>query len=117
MKTFNKTAAQGEAYIRRIDSLPEGVEKVETQGAHHVIAHSETGHHHVMDRNKVEVYRPTTKDTSKATEILYLLVKEPTSLDHLRPHDTHESLLFTEGTYKVTLQQEYTPEGYRRVMD
>jgi len=121
MKTFKRIAAQGEAYIMRLN--PDSLSQIEledaktAEGDKHIIAHSETGHHHVMDRDKVEVYRPKTKDSTKAVDVLYMIVKEPTSLDHLRPYDTHESIMFEPGEYKVTLQQEYTPEGYRRVAD
>lgn len=122
MKTFNRVAAQGEAYILRVAdgtvaALTESLNQTPAEGDQHIIAHSETGHHHVMDRDNVEVYVPKEVDQNSAVGILYLIVKEPTSLDHLRTFDTHESLLFTPGEYKITLQQEYTPEGYRRVAD
>jgi hypothetical protein len=121
MKTFNRVAAQGEAYIMRLN--PGTIENIKTRATLpersdvHIIAHSETGHHHVMDRAKVEVREPVHMDKDSAVGILYLIVKEPTSLDHLRPYDTHESIMFEPGEYKITLQQEYTPEGYRRVAD
>lgn len=121
MKTFNRVAAQGEAYIMRLkDGTIEGVElspMIPERDDVHIIAHSETGHHHVMERSKVDVFVPKKKDPNSAVGILYMIVKEPTSLDHLRPYDTHESIMFAPGEYKVTLQQEYTPEGYRRVAD
>ena len=122
MKTFNRVAAQGEAYIMRVAdgtvaALRNDLAEHVSEGDKHIIAHSETGHHHVMERPNVEVFTPKTIDKNSAVGILYMIVKEPTALDHLRPYDTHESLLFTPGEYKITLQQEYTPEGYRRVAD
>lgn len=121
MKTFKNTAAQGEAYIKRLETgtiASMNTEVVQPEGNKHIIAHSETGHHHVMERETVEVRRSTEKKSEgTAVDILYLIVKEPTALEHLRPHDTHEALLFEPGEYKVVLQQEYTPQGFRRVAD
>ena len=124
MKTFQKCAAQGEAYFLRVaDGTVASIKNTlamhgtDEGGDKHIIAHSETGHHHVMNGNTVELYRPVAADKTSAVDILYLIVKEPTSLDHLRTHDTHESIMFSPGEYKVTLQQEYIPEGYRRVAD
>lgn len=122
MKTFNRVAAQGEAYFMKLE---EGtIEKLEldeqndlTKDGRHIIAHSETGHHHVMERENVDIYIPKKGTTEGAVGILYAIVKEPTVLEHLRPYDTHESILFSPGEYKITLQQEYTPQGYRRVQD
>jgi hypothetical protein len=45
------------------------------------------------------------------------VIEKPTSLDHKRTFDTHESILFEPGNYKVRRQREYTPEGFRRVED
>jgi hypothetical protein len=46
-----------------------------------------------------------------------LVVEQPTALEHLREHDTHEPIMFNKGIYHVRRQQEYTPEGLRRVED
>ena len=49
--------------------------------------------------------------------VSWLQVNRSTALDHLRPHDTHESIMFEPGIYEVRRQREYTPEGFRRVED
>lgn len=113
MKTFENTCAQGDIYIRRVASLPQGVVRVEPEGERIIVTHSETGHHHVMAGGTVEMYRPTKNFDWDA----WLVVKEPTPLEHLRAHDTHESILFEPGVYHVRRQREYTPEGLRRVED
>lgn len=115
MKTFNRIAAQGEALFLRVDGIPENVEPIEAENGKFIVAHSETGHHHVMNADTVELVR--SKDAPDGMDVLYAIVKEPTMLEHLRPYDTHEPILFNEGTYRINLQREYTPEGYRRVAD
>lgn len=49
--------------------------------------------------------------------IAWLEVNRPTALEHLRPHDTHEPIMFGPGIYEVRRQREYTPEGFRQVQD
>lgn len=116
MKTFTKMAAQGDFVIIRIDEIPGKVENFETEGNRYVIAHSETGHNHVMERTNVKAYKPVgvqERDLYK----LFLDVLEPTEIKHLRSFDTHESILVPTGKYIVRRQREYTPEGYRRAAD
>lgn len=116
MRTFKNFAAQGEAFIRRVSSTPDGTMEIKAENGSHIIAHSETGHHHVMDSEHVTVLE-RTKDVPEGMKILHLIVKEPTALEHLRPNDTHEPIMFDKGEYEIRLQREYTPEGLRRVMD
>jgi len=116
MKTFKDFAAQGEAFIRRIDARPDGLAEIAPTNGKHIVAHSETGHHHVMDAGSATLLERTT-DVPEGMNILHLIVKEPTALEHLRGHDTHEPIMFAPGEYEVRLQREYTPEGYRRVAD
>ena len=49
MKTFEKTAAQGDVYfIRTIDDCPLDGVRVHPGKEYLIVAHSENGHHHVM---------------------------------------------------------------------
>lgn len=112
MKTFRDYCAQGDVYIRRVAALPaEAVETAAENGVH-VIAHSETGHHHVMEAARVKRY--TLPDSIMDC---LLVVEEPTALTHLRAHDTHEPILFGPGVYHVRRQREYTPQGWRAAQD
>ncbi len=113
MKTFQNRAAQGDVYFERVASLPKDVAVVaDVTGGVLVIAHSETGHHHVMDARSAEMYR-----LPEEIYECFLVVKEPTALEHLRPFDTHEPIMFEPGIYHVRRQREYTPEGWRRTQD
>lgn len=116
MKTFTKMAAQGDFMILKIDTLPDGLEPFQARGNEYVIAHSETGHDHVMERTHVEAYQPKNTKEVDLYE-LFLVVKEPTPVNHLRSFDTHEPILVPPGNYKIRRQREYTPEGFRRAAD
>ena len=116
MKTFNKMAAQGDFIIIRIDEIPGDVEKLEAENGQYVIAHSETGHNHVMVMDRVEAYRPKNTQDNDLYD-LFLIVKDPAEIQHLRSFDTHEALLVPPGNYHIRRQREYVPEGFRRAAD
>lgn len=103
---------QGDICIRRIDKLPKGLEVAPVENGVHIVAHSETGHHHVIDSRNAQLLIDKTNQF-----IAYLNVREPVDLVHLRDHDTHEPLHFEPGIYEVRRQREYEPQGFRRVED
>lgn len=113
MKSFEKMAAQGDMLLVRVDDLPEGVREVAAINGAYILAHSETGHNHVV------LDRPTVRMFSGMDEFrAYLVVEgEAAELQHQRSFDTHESLLISPGIYEVRRQREYTPEGFRRAAD
>lgn len=117
MKTFTKMAAQGDFIILRIPSIPANVERLipDTSG-NIVVAHSETGHNHVMVADRVEAYKPAGVKEVDLYE-MFLSVKAPTEINHLRSFDTHETLLVPPGDYMVRRQREYVAEGFRRAQD
>lgn len=116
MRTFEKMAAQGDFIIIRIDQIPNDCEPMKSDGNMFIIAHSETGHNHVMDRDHVEAYVPKNTNDRDLYE-LFLNVKEPTEINHLRSFDTHETLLVPPGQFVIKRQREYTPEGFRKAQD
>lgn len=111
MKKFNSVCAQGDVYIKRINKLPNGTTP-EAKSTRVVVAHSETGHHHDMDGDCVTMHR-----LPDSIMDCFLVVEKPTALEHHRPTDTHESIMFEPGIYHVRRQREHTPEGWRRVED
>lgn len=110
MKTFVNQCAQGDLLITRITELPKAIDRVPDWDG--VLAHSETGHHHVIDRDVTEMYRLPDEIYES-----FIVVREPTELKHLRGWDTHEPIVFEPGIYRVRRQREYTPQGMRRVED
>lgn len=118
MREFQNYAAQGDVMFRRADFLPAGLTRVEPIGGQIVVTHSETGHNHVMvlDRKRSKVPAVEMYATDNPL-VAWIKVNRPTALEHLRPHDTHEPILFTPGVYEVRRQREHAPEGFRRVQD
>ena len=115
MRTFKKTAAQGEiGFIRLPDKtkLPKGATQIKPCNGQVVVGHSETGHHHVMDAERTKLY----KLPDSLLECL-MVVEKPDQLEHLREFDKHEPLAFEPGVYKVRYLREYTPEGFRKQED
>ena len=113
MKTIDKTAAQGEIYIRRLgkpprDFLKGGVPLEADKGGRFIIGHSETGHHHVMERGGVDVVEMPRP--SAGIRVLRMIVAQPgKELVHDRAYDTHEALGFPEGAYEIRIGREYDP--------
>jgi hypothetical protein len=117
MKTFQNQAAQGDLLLRRIDALPEGVKIVQAEQGAYIVAHSETGHNHIVkERPNVRLYS-TDNPMVSYLEVVEATDAMETLLEHLRGHDTHESIAISVGIYELRRQREYTPEGFRRVAD
>ena len=113
MKTFKDFAAQGDFFVRRINKLPKDVLPVEPVNGKIIVAHSETGHHHVMVAERVRAFVPKKPDIYQ----MFIQVDEPTPVKHMRSFDTHEPLMFDKGTYEIRRQREHAPEGWRRAAD
>lgn len=102
MKTFKQTAAQGDIYIERVRSIPTRAVAAKPAGKHVVVAHSETGHHHVMSAERTTLFAMPND-----AMVSYLHVQEKDVLRHLRSNDTHEGLEFPKGRFRVTRQREH----------
>lgn len=115
MKTVtNRPVAQGDILITPIGKIPKTVRAISPSGEYFVIAHSETGHHHVIDRTKAEVY-----EAADDAFIAYIRTfSDPVEIKHLRSFDTHESyLLEPNKVFQVRRQREYVPQGFRAAAD
>lgn len=108
MRTVETQAAQGDVIFIRVAEIPAEAAREQTD----VVAHSETGHHHVV-RGPEGAYSFFRLDTMTA----YLECEAPVEIVHLRQHDTHETLRLVPGVYKVRRQREATPEGWAVVAD
>jgi hypothetical protein len=116
MKLAQSMAAQGDVLFRRIDALPGNARKVPRDGPL-VVAHSETGHHHVIRSPHAELY-------STGDELVSFLRVDDAFVDveHLRPFDTHETVRLlgsdNEPTFfEVRRQREHAIEHWRIVND
>lgn len=117
MKHFTKQAAQGDLLIRRIDKLPAGLIAAAAEKGLHILAHSETGHNHVIaERPSIRVYG-TDDPLLSYLEVIEATDKAEAIIEHLRSFDTHEAISVPPGIYEIRRQREYSPEGWRRVAD
>jgi hypothetical protein len=113
MKTVTERPSfQGDVCVRRVEHLPAGLKPAVPSNGCHVIAHSETGHHHIIKERAAQLLIDETN-----AFLAYLDIAEPTELLHLRSFDTHESLLLPPGKYEIRRQREYVPKGWRRAAD
>jgi len=113
-KTFDTQAAQGDMLLTRIDKLPSRAlehQKAEDNGTH-ILTHSETGHHHVVASQHVDFFKAANDPL-----IGFIVVGKTTALQHLREHDTHETVTLSPGTYQINRQREYELGGFRQVAD
>src|SRR3990167_10049919 len=98
-----RPCAQGELLVMRVVEIPASAKPMKPQGEHYVVGHSETGHHHAIDRSNAEVFEA-------ADDKFTLWVRslgDGAELRHLRSFDTHESLhLPPGGCYMVRRQRE-----------
>ena len=112
MKKFDKQARQGDVLITKVDALPKGLEAAKPEGNEYIVTHSETGHHHVMAKQDVDMYQAANDPF-----IAYLVVNNETTLRHLRGFDTHETIKFNPGIYRINRQRQRGVEGWERVAD
>lgn len=111
IKTIAKIAFQGDIMLIRVDKLPEDATVI-PQKNEIIVAHSETGHHHVVKERDV-VYHSTENPL-----VAYLEVNGVhADLIHERPFDTHAPLRLPRGIWEVRRQREHTPEGWRMIED
>lgn len=103
-------SAQGDLNIFVCDEIPESLTEKQPENGKHVLAHSETGHNHVIDGNTARVYEENEF-------VSYMEVSEKSNVVHLRSFDTHKTIALPPGKYRITRQREYTPEGFRRAID
>jgi hypothetical protein len=118
MKTIKNQAAQGDVFFQSVSGLPADAIKATPGAAGWLVAHSETGHHHVV----ADVSGTTLYETGDPL-ICYLQISEgsfesgASVLEHLRSFHTHESVCFPPGIFKVTRQQERAGSSWVRAQD
>ncbi len=110
-RTIDNVGAQGDVFFLRVETIPATAKPKASVAGRHVVAHSETGHHHwIAADGRVEYFEadPFT---------CYLRVDGFADVVHARPFDTHGTVRLGAGSWLVRRQREYTPRGFRRVED
>jgi hypothetical protein len=115
--TFKNQAAQGDLMLRRIEALPANVKPLAAENGVFVVAHSETGHNHVIDHTPNVQWYGTKDPMVSYLQVIEATDETETLLRHLRGHDTHKTIVIPVGVFEVRRQREHTPEGWRRVED
>jgi len=122
---------QGELYLFELESLttdefddlkrlnpelerdvPAGFSEAAREDGALVCAHSETGHHHVVDAPRARRFVSPSDPL-----VAYLVLGMEAELKHRREDHTHESHTLAKGIYYARLQRESTPDGWQRVRD
>ena len=107
-----RVAAQGEITIIRIGGVPAkktwaGYTIMQPDGDRYIIGHSETGHHHVI--GAAGAFVAELQYAPAGMRVLRAILENPTSLDHLRDHDKHDSIILEPGEYEFRTGREYDP--------
>ena len=94
---------QGDVMIEKVDSIPSASIK---ENGRVILAHGEvTGHAHEIDQSEGEAWR--------SGEALFVKTKKKTAVTH----QEHNPIPLDRGSYKVTRQEEYSPEEIINVAD
>lgn len=115
MKLVKRMGAQGDVIFRRVKAVPKGF-AAKPAANRVIVAHSETGHHHAIDSTGVRIHE------SSDPLVCYLVLESVTHADvvHHRSYDTHETIRLSGpigAIFEIRRQREYTPEGWRLVLD
>lgn len=118
---MGKMFRQGDVLIEEVSELPSGPERlVPREGGRVILAHGEvTGHAHaITDQSAVlmsfdVVQNGTRRGTAVAVEERYLKLERQSTLKH----EEHGPIELPAGTYKVTIQRQWDPVGWRQVVD
>jgi hypothetical protein len=108
---------QGDVAILPVTEIPQGLVEVQREQGKIIVTHSETGHHHVIERPRVTMHQDADP------LIAWLEVHDEADLPqiaelvHERDFDTHETWELPVGKYKVVRQRERAPEGWQRAQD
>jgi len=106
---------QGDVMLLEVDDIPSSAKKVGPQKPGlFVLAEGETsGHLHAVKAQKAEMFM--------AGAAMYLALSEPQALRHGNPSQDwkgdHNDIYLPAKKYRVVIDREYQPDGWRQVQD
>jgi len=109
-----RPVAQGDILIIPISTIPASAKPADIIDGGYIVAHSETGHHHVIDRARAEVF-----EAADDAFVAYVrTLGDGADITHKRDFHTHETIaLEPNKLYEIRRQREYVAEGFRKVQD
>lgn len=108
MRILETLGAQGEIRMFRINSVPASAKPFAKEKGQYIIGHSETGHHHVLEAERVQVFADA--EAPAGMRVLYAILESAGSLNHQRGHDTHAPHEFAAGdVIMFRTDREYDP--------
>lgn len=108
-KLDNKAFRQGDCFLVRVDSMPEGLHDITpARGRIVLMAGEATGHHHAFYDRGVQVF---ARD-AKAARPEYLRVVKTAYLKH----EEHSPATLPPGLYRLPTQVEHTDEDEPRAV-
>ena len=116
-KTFKNQAAQGDLLLRRIQALPENIKPALPENGQYIVAHSETGHNHVIEATDHVTFYTTDNPMISYLQVIEATEATETLLKHLRSFDTHKTISIPPGIYELRRQREFSPESWRKIRD
>jgi hypothetical protein len=114
-KMTDRIIRHGEAVLINIAGMPSGA--IGTESRELIVAHSETGHHHVAV-GEVTSYTgfDVTAIRKQLTEICYghaevtgLFRAQNARLEHRKAFDQHATVTIPDGLWVITIKQQYDP--------
>ena len=117
MKRIINQGAQGDVYFIRRDAIPDGYAVACPTNGKNVVAHSETGHNHIVDASDAILFE------GPDPLVGYLRLADGSdecAVVHQRDYHTHETVGLGGGSgtvWEVRRQREYTSQGLRRAQD
>ncbi len=102
-------ARQGDVFLERIDEeIPKAAKLVRTRGAVVLADGSATGHKHQIKTPGVKHFRAKGEQF-----VSFVRADKAATLTH----EEHSPIKLAKGTYRVTIQRQYTPTAIVRVED
>lgn len=96
----NQIVRHGEVILKSVSELPEGA-ILELETKKHIVAHSETGHHHILESNKpFQVFKKGEETFISMTEMAKLWHQKTGS-------DVHAPHKLVPNIYKVVIKKAF----------
>lgn len=102
MNKLKQIIRHGEVLLKQIKGLPKGAELKEASRSY-IVAHSETGHHHVLEATKdFKIYSTLDGET-------FIEIPSIAKLRHAKTgKDVHKTHVIEPSVYKVVIKKEFS---------